>query len=220
MKRNLVIIGTGLFPEVARCYFDELSDYKVIAFACHEKYRDTDEIYGLPLISIEKLQDSLTPEKVDIFIGIGYQKMNQARERVFLEMKEQNYNIASFCHPDVHLWDNIKLGENTFIFEDNTIQPFVEIGDNTILWSGNHIGHHSIIGNHCFISSHVVISGSCKVGDNVFIGVNATLHDSITIGNYGLIGAGAIINKDTPEKAVYVPVSTKPIPKNSEEVGF
>ena len=49
------------------------------------------------------------------------------------------------------------IGENCFIFEDNTIQPFVVVEDNVILWSGNHIGHHSVIKNHNFVSSHVVI---------------------------------------------------------------
>lgn len=220
MKRKLVIIGTGLFPEVARCYFDEFSDYEVVAFACHEEFKAADKVYGLPLLSIESLHQFHPPDQADVFVGIGYQKMNRTRERVFYEMKKKNYNLASFCHPNVHRWSNSKFGENTFIFEDNTIQPFVEIGDNTILWSGNHIGHHSKIGNHCFISSHVVLSGSCKVGNNVFMGVNATLHDSITIGDYSLIAAGAIVSKNTPKKGVYAPAATKLFAKNSEEIGF
>ena len=57
------------------------------------------------------------------------------------------------------VWARHEIGENCFIFEDNTIQPFVKIGDDVVLWSGNHIGHHAEIGDHCFISSHVVISG-------------------------------------------------------------
>ena len=55
MKKKLIIVGTGLFPEAARCYFDELSDYEVKAFSCHQKYKNSDSIYGLPLVSIEDL---------------------------------------------------------------------------------------------------------------------------------------------------------------------
>ena len=54
------------------------------------------------------------------------------------------------------------MGDNCFIFEDNTVQPFVTLGNNLVLWSGNHIGHHSTLRDHCFISSHVVISGFCR----------------------------------------------------------
>ena len=56
MKKNLIIVGTGLFPEAAKYYFDELSDYEVKAFSCHEKFKESDSKYGLPLISIEDLE--------------------------------------------------------------------------------------------------------------------------------------------------------------------
>ena len=45
------------------------------------------------------------------------------------------------------VWPGFKPGENCFILEDNTMQPFVVIGDNVTLWSGNHIGHHARIGD-------------------------------------------------------------------------
>lgn len=70
---------------------------------------------------------------------------------------------------------DLKIGENCFIFEDNTIQPFVTIGDNRVLWSGNHVGHNPTVGDHVFVTSQVVISGACTIGDNSFLGVNATI---------------------------------------------
>src|SRR6516165_10578295 len=92
---------------------------------------------------------------------------------------------------------------NTFIMENNVIQPYVRIGQNVIMWSGNHIGHHTEIADNCFIASHVVVSGSVKVGRNTFIGVNATLRDNITIGASNVIGAACLILEDTPDEAVY-----------------
>tara|TARA_B100000212_G_scaffold185982_1_gene140330 strand:+ start:1901 stop:2569 length:669 start_codon:yes stop_codon:yes gene_type:complete len=220
MKKKLIIVGTGRFPEAARCYFDELSDYEVKAFSCHQKYKNSDSIYGLPLVSIENLSETFSKNDYEIFVAVGYHKMNRTREAIYKEIKSLGYKLASFCHPDVHIWDNIKIGENTFIFEDNTIQPFVEIDDNTILWSGNHIGHHSKIGKNCFISSHVVISGSCRIGNNVFMGVNSTLHDSIEVGKYVLIGAGAIVSKNIDDKVVLSPKRTEVFHKDSDEIGF
>jgi len=220
MPKKLVIVGTGLFPEVARCYFEELAGYDILAYACHKEYKNSDNIYGLPLHTIENLCNIHPPNEVEVFVAIGYKHMNKMRQKVYEEVKELGYKCATFVHPDVKIWNSTNLGDNVFIFEDNTIQPFTMIGNNTILWSGNHIGHHSTIGDHCFISSHVVISGSCKIGDNVFIGVNATLHDSLAIGDECLIGAGAVISRNTKPKEVYVPSVTKPIPKNSEEIGF
>jgi sugar O-acyltransferase (sialic acid O-acetyltransferase NeuD family) len=218
--RELIIIGTGLFPEVAKCYFDRFSEYSVVGFACHAAYRTSETIYNLPLYTIEDLSSVHPPGSADVFVALGYREMNKMRRRVYEELRSAKYEFASFIHPNVYLWDSTVIGENVFIFEDNTIQPFTSIGNNTILWSGNHIGHHSTIGNHCFLSSHVVVSGSCRIGDHVFIGVNATIHDSVEIAQETLIGAGAVVSKSTREKEVFVPYSTKVFPKNSQELGF
>lgn len=220
MKKKLIIVGTGLFPEVARSYFNEFSNYEVIGFACHQQHKQGDTIYGLPLYAIEDLKDTYPPEQVTLFVGIGYKQMNKIRQRVYEELKSIGYGFATFVYPGVKIWCSTTLGENVFIFEDNTIQPFTTIGNNTILWSGNHFGHHGNIGSHCFITSHVVISGYCNIKDNVFIGVNATLRDGLTISSETLIGAGAIIMKSSKPKEVYLPESTKVFSKNSEQIGF
>ncbi|MBL4803845.1 MAG: acetyltransferase [Alphaproteobacteria bacterium] len=220
MSKKLFITGTGLFAQVARLYFDTFTEYEVVAFACHQEYMQEPEIEGLPVVALESITDTHPAIEYNTFVALGYKNMNKMRQRIYEEMKSKGYNCANFVHPDVHVWDNTELGDNLFIFEDNTIQPYTKIGSNTVLWSGNHIGHHSTIGDNVFISSHVVISGSCHVNDNVFIGVNATLRDSITIAEETLIGAGAVIMKDTKPKEVYPPQATKVFSKNSEEIGF
>jgi UDP-3-O-[3-hydroxymyristoyl] glucosamine N-acyltransferase len=110
------------------------------------------------------------------------------------------------------------VGDNCFILEDNTIQPFVTIGSNVTLWSGNHIGHDSTIADHVFIASHVVVSGHVEIGSFVFIGVNATLRNSIRIAPGTLIGAGAVIMKSTKEQGVYLPQRAELFSKTSDQV--
>ena len=89
-------------------------------------------------------------------------------------------------------------GDNCFILEDNTIQPFVSIGNNVTLWSGNHIGHDSTIDDHCFIASHVVVSGHVRVGTRSASSAStrrcATRSRSRPRRS---IGAGAVIMKNT-----------------------
>ena len=97
-----------------------------------------------------------------------------------------------------------QIGENCFILEDNTIQPFVKIGNNVTLWSGNHIGHHSIIKDHVFIASHVVVSGGCTIEDSCFLGVNCTLRDHIKIGQKSVLGAGTLILKDVEAESLII----------------
>jgi sugar O-acyltransferase (sialic acid O-acetyltransferase NeuD family) len=220
LKKKLVIVGTGLFAEVALTYFEELGDYKVVAMACHKIYKSADEIYGRKLLSIENLEHFYTQAEVDVFVAIGYGQMNRMRQFVYEEMRDRGYRCATFVHPDIRIWSSTRIGDNVFIFENNSIQPFTTIGNNTVLWSGNHFGHHSKIGNHCFITSQVVISGNCTIQDNVFIGVNATVGDGVLVAKETLIGAGTVILKNTKAKEFYAPQRTKPFVKNSDQMGF
>ncbi len=93
------------------------------------------------------------------------------------------YSMASFISPQATILNGGVIGDNCFILEDNTVQPYARIGSNVTLWSGNHIGHHSVIGDHTFIASHVVVSGGVEIGERCFVGVNATLRDHIEGGD-------------------------------------
>jgi sugar O-acyltransferase (sialic acid O-acetyltransferase NeuD family) len=124
-------------------------------------------------------------------------RLNRLRTRLAAAAKAKGYKLASYISSKAFVWFNVELGEHCFVFEDNTVQPFVKIGDNVVLWSGNHIGHHSTLQNNCFISSHVVISGYCDVGENTFIGVNASVANNINIGKDNWIGPGMTIMKNT-----------------------
>ena len=138
-----------------------------------------------------------------MFIAVGYTKMNKIRAKLCQDAKKKGYELISYVNSKATVWNDLTIGENCFIFENNVIQPFVKIGNDVILWSGNHIGHHSEIGDHCFISSHVVVSGKVKLGSYCFLGVNSTIRDGITIGPECVIGAGSLILHDTKEKEVY-----------------
>jgi len=174
----------------------------VAAFTVDAAYVDRDEHRARPLVAFEELQSRFPPDDHDLFVAVGFQKMNAVRAEKFAEGKSMGYTLASYLSSKASAWPGFSAAENTFVMEDNTIQPFVTIGHDTILWSGNHVGHHATIGAHCFVSSHVVISGRVKVGDYSFLGVNSTLRDGVTLGEATMVGAGCLVLTDTPAEAV------------------
>lgn len=99
--------------------------------------------------------------------------------------------------------------------ENNVLQYRVRVGNNVVLWSGNHIGHQTVIKDNVFISSHVVVSGYCEVGENCFLGVNSSIANNVTIARDCLIGMGAVVNKDTEERKVYVGNPAKALLKDA-----
>lgn len=208
-KKNLLIFGDQEMAEIAHFYFHEQSEYNVVAFVVDEEYLNKDSLCGLPIVSLKSASERFKASEHDMFVALGYSKLNQIREQKYHEVTNLGYDLASFISHKATIASNAIIGKNCFIFEDNTIQPYVNIGNNVVVWSGNHIGHHSEIGDNCFITSHVVISGGVRVEENCFLGVNATLRDHITIGKRSVIGAGALILSNVDPDGVYLAEETK-----------
>ncbi len=201
---KVLIFGTGLIAEVVQFYLKKDSPYEVVAFTADRQFVKEKEFQGLPLVPFDEVQKFYPPNEYAMFIAVGYTKVNKVRAQKYNEAKGKGYKLVTYVNSRTVHWGDTKIGDNCFIFENQTIQPFVSIGNDVIIWSGNHIGHHSSIGDHCFISSHVVISGSVKIEPYCFIGVNATIRDGVTIARENVIGAGALILKNTKEKNVYI----------------
>ena len=215
---KIVVFGAGDIARLAHHYFTHDSPHEVAAFVVDRAFRKGDEFQGLPLLDAEDATDRFPPGDYDMFVAMSYAKMNAVRAEKYASMKAAGYRLVSYVSSRCSYLSQTAPGDNCFILEDNTIQPFVTIGNNVTLWSGNHIGHDATIEDHCFITSHVVVSGHVRIGTRSFIGVNATLRNSITIAPQTLIGAGAIIMKNTRAKEVYMPERAKLFAKSSDEI--
>lgn len=201
--KKLIIIGDSAFAEIAREYFDSDTDYEVVAFCVERNYLKREQLHGLPVVPFEELREIYPPDTHDVFAAVVYTQLNRLRTRLAGEAKAMGYKLASYVSPRAFVWKNVSMGEHCFIFEDNTVQPFVTIGNNVVLWSGNHIGHHSTVRDNCFISSQVVIAGFCDIGENCFMGVNATVANNVTVARDNWIGPNTAIMKNTEPAALY-----------------
>lgn len=208
--RKLVIVGDSAFAQIAYEYFRHDSDYEVCAFSVESAYLKQPRLFELPVVPFEGLAESHPPSEFEVYVAVVYTQLNRLRTRLMREAKAMGYRLASYVSPSAFVWPNVVMGEHCFIFEDNTLQPFVRLGDNVVLWSGNHIGHHSQIGDNCFISSHVVVSGYCEIGANTFMGVNSTTANNVSLARDNWIGPGVVILKDTEAGQLFAGVQPEP----------
>jgi sugar O-acyltransferase (sialic acid O-acetyltransferase NeuD family) len=168
-------------------------------------------------VPFEKLEKIYPPTDYLFFAPMTGTKMNTLRKKIYEEGKQKGYRYISYISSKATIFSN-KIGENCFILEDNTVQPFTTIGNNVVLWSGNHIGHHSQIDDHVFFTSHVVLSGHCHVKERAWVGVNSTIRDFITIGEGSLIAMGSLVTKSTDDDGFYIGSPAKKQNKSSIEI--
>jgi sugar O-acyltransferase (sialic acid O-acetyltransferase NeuD family) len=217
---DLVIFGAGDIARLAHRYFERDSPHTVVAFTVDREFRKSDEFGGVPIIDFHTVTDRFPPDRFQMFVALSYARMNRVRAEKYSQAKQLGYTLVSYVSSRCSYLTDAPPGDNCFILEDNTVQPFVTIGSNVTLWSGNHIGHDSTIEDHCFITSHVVVSGNVRVGAYCFLGVNATLRNSITLAPETLVGAGATIMKNTKPKAVYLAPRAELIEKSSDTIAL
>ena len=215
---DIVVFGLGDIARLAHFYFSTDSPHRVVAFTVDAAYKSADTFLDLPVVAFDQVAARYPPSAYGMFVALSYTGMNQLRATKYAEARALGYSLVSYISSRCSCLTQHPIGDNCFILEDNTVQPFVRLGSNVTLWSGNHIGHDAVVGDHCFISSHVVVSGHVAIGTHCFLGVNATIRNGVTIGDHTLVGAGALIMKSTPPRSVYVAARTDRFAKTSDQV--
>jgi sugar O-acyltransferase (sialic acid O-acetyltransferase NeuD family) len=200
---RVVVFGTSDWAQLAHFYLMHDSPHDVAAFTADASHLKADIYQGLPVVAFEDIENTFPPSDFHLFIPMSFKKMNHNRAEKYRQAKQRGYRLISYVSSKATTWPGFQCGDNCFIFEDNTIQPFVEIGNDVVMWSGNHIGHHTKIKDHVMITSHVVISGHCTIEEHCFFGVNSTVRDETVVARETLVGMGVTIAKDTKEFEIY-----------------
>ncbi len=200
---SVILFGIKDFSELAYYYLENDSPHKVVAFSVNREFLPEGSVFrGLPVVAFEDVQEIYKPSEYQFFAPMSPKKMNRSRADVYQAIKDKGYSLISYVSSKATVFDN-KIGDNCFILEDNTIQPFTIVGNNVVLWSGNHIGHHGVIHDHVTFTSHVVMSGHCDIGSFSFLGVNSTLRDGLKIAEGSFVAMAAAVVENTEPWGVY-----------------
>jgi len=215
---DVVVFGVGQWAELAHFYLTTDSPHDVVGFTVDRSFLSASSFKELPVVPYEEVEQHFAPGATKMFIPISFKKMNHVRAARYDNARERGYELISYVSSRATVFPGFVCGDNCFILEDNTIQPFVTIGNDVVMWSGNHIGHHTRIGDHVTITSHVVISGCCTVEPFCFFGVNATIRDETVVARETLVGMNASIVRDTKEFEIYRASGTPPARVRSDAI--
>ena len=213
---KIILWGTGQIAEVVHYYLTTDSEHDICAFCVDRPYVKEPFFKGKPVVAFDEVAQLFPSSEYMMALPMGYKHINKYREQKYLEAKAMGYSFITYissrstCNAE-------SVGENTFIFNQNDIQPFVKIGANVIMWATGGIGHHAEVGDHCFLASPK-ISGATKIGRNTFLGTNATIGDTLEIGAYCVIGAGVVVLKNVPDATVLMAKQPKPLPMCSHDL--
>jgi sugar O-acyltransferase (sialic acid O-acetyltransferase NeuD family) len=213
---KIVLWGTGQIAQVVYYYLTNDSDFEICGFCVDKEYLTHKNFYGKPVVAFEDIEKIFPPTEYKMAIPIGYKNTNKYREDRYIQAKEKGYKFITYISSKSSV-DTKEVGENTFIFNFNDIQPFTKIGNNVIIWANTGIGHHALVEDNCFLASPK-ISGATVIGKNSFLGTNVTVADKVKIGSHCIIGAGVVINRNVKDGSVIAVKQAKTLPFKSWEM--
>jgi sugar O-acyltransferase (sialic acid O-acetyltransferase NeuD family) len=216
--KPVVLFGAGELAQLAYLAFTQDGEREVVACTVSRELVPETELFDLPVVAWDELDESHGPERHALFVAVGYRGVNRRRRELCEEARVRGYELASHVSPKALVAPDVEVRENTFVFEGVIVQPFATLGRNVILWSGAFVAHDSAIGDNCFIAPRAAIAGNVRVGENSFVGINATIRDGVSIAPDCVIGAGAVIKHDTRPGEVYSAQPTDAASSTSSEL--
>ncbi|MBZ9993445.1 acetyltransferase [Mesorhizobium sp. BH1-1-4] len=214
---DVVIFGAGQLAEVAKAYFDKFSEDRVVGFTVDKGFLTQTEFKNLPVVAWEGLEERFPPGTVKLIGPLSYQRLNEFRRDRHREGRARGYDFARFIHPSAHNMAEM-VGDNCFILENCTLQPFVRLGEGVIIWSNSHVGHHTTVDDFCFLSSQVGLASGVHIGTCCFIGGQVGVDNGITVGSGTYIESRAMIRRDLPPNSVVRHPFDLPKPYSSDRL--
>jgi sugar O-acyltransferase (sialic acid O-acetyltransferase NeuD family) len=217
-QRPIVLFGNGVLARTFHAFLTLDGSYDVVATTVDGDHVGGQSALDLPNVAFEDVTSSYPPDDFDMFIGLGYLRMNTVRRDRYEQAKAMGYRLISHVSRRASTWPDLQVGDNCLILDGAIVHPFVSIGNDCIIWSGAHIGHGSTVADHCFIASRAALSGDVTVGERAFLGTNCTIRDGIAIAPASAIGAGVVITRDTAPGGIYAPPTPRVLPGTSDRL--
>ena len=199
---KVILFGTGRGADVAHRFLARDSDHQVCGFTLDRAHITRDAFHDLPVVPFEEVEEKFPPSDYKMLIVLGYQRMNVLRAEKYLAAKARGYGFISYVNSAFYRAEELDVGENCFILDNQSISLDVKIGNNVIMWSSNHIGDLSSIGDHCWVASHVTLAAGVNALPYCFLGVGATISGNVILGQSTFVGAHAFVASDTEANSV------------------
>ncbi len=205
-SNDIVLLGAGGHAKVVMEIFQAAGEK--VAYCVANTPMETGTLLGTPVLFGER-------EPLEQLRRKGYSKAhvaigsNRVRAKLFVQLKELGYTLASAIHPQSIISPTVTIGAGTAIMAGTIINASTVIGEGAIINTGATVDHDCRIGDFAHIGPQCGLAGNVSVGDHAFLGIGTKVIPKISIGENTNTGAGAIVVRDLPANGLAVGVPAR-----------
>ena len=214
-NKKLILYGDSSFAQMIAHYFQSDSDYEVVAFCVDSAYKTKDTLDGLPVCTLESIEEHFSPKDHAIFAAIGYKSV-RTHKVLFEKIAALSFPIASYISSQAMVDSTCKIGENCLILAGVILEPNTTIEANCYINSGAIVCHHSSVKAHSILAAGSLIGGHTTIGQSSLIGFNATVAELLEVADETLLGAGSLLLDNTKAHTMYVGSPAKAMRTHSD----
>jgi len=201
MKQSVIVIGAGGHARVVIDILEAADRYRIIGVV--DKQLAEGQLFcNYPVLGNDEILPKLYQDGIcNVAIGVGAFTDNNARKKIFEQVKAQRFCIVNAVHPSATIMKNVTIDEGIVVFPGAIINSYAQIGSNVIVATGSTVDHETVVENHVLISAGVNIGANVKIQAESLIAIGATVISGIIVGKSALVCAGAVVVRNVPAGA-------------------
>ena len=202
MKKDLLLIGGGGHCRAVIDVIERTGRWRIAGIVERAAAPGT-TILGYPVIGADDELPALHADIGHALVTIGQIKSAATRMRLYRQLKDIGYRLATIISPRAEVSRHADIGEGTVVMHMAAIGPASSIGVNGIINSRALIEHDCQVGPHCHISTAATLNGGVHVGEGSFIGSGSVLRQGLAVGAGCVIGMGCDLRKSLPDNTLF-----------------
>ena len=214
-NKKLIIYGESSFAQMIAHYFQSDSAYEVVAFCVDSAYKTKDTLDGLPIVTLETIEEHFSPKNHSIFSAIGYKSV-RTHKVLFEKIAALSFPVASYISSQAMIDSTSTIGKNCLILPGVILEPYTTIEANCYLNSGVIVCHHSKVKTHSILAAGSLVGGYTTIGESSLIGFKATVAELLELADETLLGAGSLLLDNTKAHTMYVGTPAKAVRTHSD----
>lgn len=217
-KTKIVIIGAGSHALVIADALLASNKFDLLGFAesdqtfssLNSKNKAVTPELSFPIFSESNLTKNFSADEIKLVLGLGSHLL-LARQQIATFFTQKNYAFATLVHPSAIIAPSVKLGEGTVVLAGTVLNPYVVTESHVVINTSASLDHECLIGENSFVQPGVCLAGNVTIGKNCIVGIGAIIKEGIRIGKGSIVGGGAFVNRDVPEKSLFVGIPARKI---------
>ena len=209
--KKLVIVGAGGLGRETAALVEAINAagpawWEMVGFADDDAALHGTRVQGLSVRG--DVRELLQESDLYYVIAVGSSKV---RRHIGERLAQTSLEAATLIHPSIDIHRTTRIGPGAILCQGAAITVSVTLGRHVVINVNCTIGHDARLADYATAHPGAHISGFTRIETAAELGARCVVLPGVSVGEETIVGAGAVVNRDLPDRCTAVGVPARPI---------